>query len=137
MVHVNSSHTVFNVKQKIQSCTRIKPGNQHIYYVDNTELEDNRTLSSYQIQVETVLHLGYQVFVRKLDRTHITLDVVSLETIESVKKKLFHELGIPTERQNLSYCGKPLEPFHTLAYYGASKEARLMLSIPGALVGGT
>jgi len=53
---VLSSNTVEKLKQKIQAKERIPSNRQRIFF-SGKELEDNRTLSEYDIQAGTTIHL--------------------------------------------------------------------------------
>ena len=77
----------------------------------------------------TAAQATYQVFVRTLTGTNITLTVSSTDTVLSLKEKVKQENGIPTDQQQLIFAGKQLEDDKTLGEYNIQKAATIHLVI--------
>lgn len=84
----------------------------------------NRNFGS---RFEGALITFMQIFIKVITGKVITLEVDQDDTVEMVKKMVFHKEGIPPDQQRFIFAGKQLEDSLTLQKYGIGREATIQM----------
>lgn len=129
-LEVEPNDSIEAIRAKIQEKEEIPPANQKLVF-SGIELEDGKTLSDYNIQKESTLHLmiWMQIFVKDPSGNCLELKIEPTDRIEDVKAKLFDKTGVYIRDQILTFAGRVLEAGHTLAEYEIPTNSTLDLHI--------
>ena len=111
------------------------PADQQRLVFGGKYLEDGQTLSDYNIQKGSIVHLvlrlrgGMQIFIEDLTRKTLTLEVELSDTIINLKYKIQDRNGVPPNQQSLKHLGKSLNDEETISDYNIQKLSTLKLFI--------
>ena len=129
-IEVQLIDTIEDIKHKINEKDDNIPPNLQLLIFSGKELEDNKTISDYNIQKESILILKQleKIFIKCDTGKTITLEVLLSQTIGKIKQKIELKDKIPSELQILFFLGKKLEDNKTLSDYNIKNGATLKLN---------
>ena len=100
--------SVAGIKIELCDMRNIPPRNQSLFF-SGVQLEDSQTLSHYNIQEQTTIHLvpqfsdRFQMHIEICSERVISLQVSPIHTIKNVKLMIWYQLGILPSEQCLYY----------------------------------
>ena len=137
-IEVDGTETIADLKEKLREREGIPADQQRLVFAGKL-LEDDRTISDYNIRKESTVHLllrlkgGMQVFMKTFTGRTITLDAEQSDTVANLKSKLAEKEGIPMDAQRMVFAGKNLEDTRQLSDYNiqAMSTINLLLRLRG------
>ena len=129
-LEVEPFDTVKYVKTKVAKKEEIPHYQQQLFF-GSEELQDSRSLNSYNVRGKSSLTLNLiedmQIFIQTLTRKPFALKVIPSETIENIKEKIQEQLGIHSYHQQLRFFGNQLENQYSLKEYRIKNQSTLQL----------
>ena len=137
-IEVDGTETIADLKEKLREREGIPADQQRLVFAGKL-LEDDRTISDYNIRKESTVHLllrlkgGMQVFMKTFTGRTITLDAEQSDTVANLKSKLAEKEGIPMDAQRMVFAGKNLDDTRQLSDYNiqAMSTINLLLRLRG------
>ena len=101
-------------------------------------LEDNHTLSHYNIHDESKVYLIpiFKIFIKTQTENTVTLKVKASDTVGNVKRDIQNKIGIPSDRQTLMFTINELEDDNPLILYGIHNNSIVCLYLKIKLIDG-
>jgi hypothetical protein len=129
-INVNPIDRIIDVKKKLRNIIDITPYLQR-FILGGKELDNNRTLISYEIINGSTLYLLLMdhivIYVKTLTGKTDTFEVNPENTILSIKELIRNKNGIPIERQRLIFNSQELRNNRSLYNYNIINKSTLNL----------
>lgn len=147
------TETIKSIKEKVYAKVGLKPESQ-VMLLSGSPLEDDATLSSYNISTSSTLHVVLraksddsqpessggphpgtddddlvQIFVRTVTGMTFGLEVNLSSTVGDVKAKIQRLKGLPSDEQELLIRGEPLQDALKLRDYNIETESTFYLTL--------
>ncbi|XP_054765240.2 uncharacterized protein LOC129272025 [Lytechinus pictus] len=131
-IEFKEDETIAAAKTRIYKSEGIPPHQQTLYYGD-LELQNKYRLSEYVINpkneiLELLLRLRYNVVVALFHNRLIGLTVEDLDTVASVKGRIWKETRIHVNYQVLTYGSTTMADQRTIGYYRVTEGSRIFVS---------
>ena len=127
-LEVHPDTSIKDIKQHLQDFISPDRPRQCLFLADK-QLEDDRTLSDYNLEKGSTLHISLRdavtIYVKTLTEKTIILEVDLAESIDSVKQRIHDKEGVLPQQQRIIFFGKQLENNLTLSDNNIQKESTL------------
>ncbi|MEM7361442.1 MAG: ubiquitin-like protein [Bacteroidota bacterium] len=134
-VDINKGMKVSVLKQKIVDEAGI-PANEQVFSLASKELEDERMLSDYNVDVGFALSLskkkidkGMNIKIQAPKDKEIALKVFQNDTIEKIKQKIASKINFSSGYLELIFNGSKLEDKEPLQKYGINSSSTIKLEM--------
>src|SRR6185437_9375558 len=109
---------------------------KNLLHFDDVELKDHHTLSYYNIQKESTLHLKSRttIIYVKTETGKRELKVFWSDTIIQIKNMIQNLEGISPDKQCIIFDDVELSDHYTLSFYNIQKESTLYLKSMAIIV---